>query len=116
MAALGAAMLAGLSPAMPQAGSDAGPPLPEKLRGPFIARPDVIQRLDHLDPGGDCDKSGKLVFACLIQALAKKSEQEAHQGRCRTRSTCALPATSRRRSPPTSPSSTTAARMATAPR
>ncbi|MFL5325047.1 MAG: hypothetical protein ACJ8A4_12430, partial [Microvirga sp.] len=80
IAALGAAMLAGLSPAMAQAGSDAGPPLPEKLRGPFIARPDVIQRLDHLDPGGDCDKSGKLVFACLIQALAKKSEQEAPSG------------------------------------
>ncbi|MFL5324225.1 MAG: hypothetical protein ACJ8A4_08225, partial [Microvirga sp.] len=80
IAALGAAMLAGLSPAMPQAGSDAGAPLPEKLRGPFIARPDVVQRLDHLDPGGDCDKSGKLVFACLIQALAKKSEQEAPSG------------------------------------
>ncbi|HKG83068.1 MAG TPA: hypothetical protein VKB16_07915 [Beijerinckiaceae bacterium] len=80
IAALGAAMLAGLSPAMAQAGSDAGPPLPEKLRGPFIARPDVVQRLDHLDPGGDCDKSGKLVFACLIQALAKKSEQEAPSG------------------------------------
>src|SRR5215218_6932983 len=80
IAALGAAMLAGLSPAMAQAGSDAGSPLPEKLRGPFIARPDVVQRLDHLDPGGDCDKSGKLVFACLIQALAKKSEQEAPAG------------------------------------
>jgi hypothetical protein len=55
-------------------------PLMDALRGPFVSDPEVILRLDHLDPGGDCKKSGKLVFACLIQELAEKNDQEAPTG------------------------------------
>jgi hypothetical protein len=56
------------------------PSLPVELRGPFIARSDVITELDRLDPGGDCSNSGKLVFACLIQALAQKSDHQSPIG------------------------------------
>lgn len=48
--------------------------------GPYVADPEVIARLDRQDPEGDCAKSGPLVFACLIQALATKEAKEAPIG------------------------------------
>lgn len=82
VATLGALTLAALAPALSQQAPpvDAVAALPNALRGPFISDPEVIAELDRLDPGGDCTKSGKLVFACLIQALAEKNKQEAPAG------------------------------------
>jgi hypothetical protein len=44
--------------------------------GPYIADPAVVTLLDRSDPGGDCARSGPLVFGCLIQAL---STSQAHE-------------------------------------
>src|SRR6185295_18506365 len=53
-----------------------GAPLADISKGPYVADPQVIALLDRQDPGGDCAKSGPLVFGCLIQALASA---KAHQ-------------------------------------
>jgi hypothetical protein len=52
------------------------PPAVDVAEGPYIADPSVVTLLDRSDPGGDCTKSGPLVFGCLIQAL---SMAEAHE-------------------------------------
>ena len=81
-AAVGVGTLVACAPATAQDAPpvDAVSALPKALRGPFISDPEVVVRLDHLDPGGDCAKSGKLVFACLIQVLAEKNNQQAPAG------------------------------------
>ena len=86
LAGIAVSVLVALAPAMSQptiepVSADKSGALPKFLRGPFIADPDVIARLDHLDPNADCTKSGKLVFACLIQTLAPKHDQQAPDGK-----------------------------------
>lgn len=51
-------------------------PLADISKGPYVADPAVIALLDRQDPGGDCARSGPLVFGCLIQAVAKAKARE----------------------------------------
>lgn len=48
---------------------------PDEIIGPFFADPDVMALLDRTDPSGDCRKSGKLAFGCLIQARGRPGVQ-----------------------------------------
>lgn len=50
------------------------------IPGPFISRPDVMVALGRISPDGDCDKSGPLVFGCLIEALAMTNTHERVDG------------------------------------
>ncbi|WP_223619799.1 hypothetical protein [Lysobacter sp. ESA13C] len=54
--------------------------LPEFASGPYIADPQVIALLDRYSPDGDCERSGALVFPCLIQALAESHDHEVPVG------------------------------------
>jgi hypothetical protein len=56
------------------------PPATDISDGPYIADPSVVTLLDRTDPGGDCVKSGPLVFGCLIQALSTAERHEAPVG------------------------------------
>lgn len=59
-----------------QAGTEAEDASQQKISGPYIFRPDVIALLDQVSPDGNCGKSGKLSFACLIQShLSDKTRQ-----------------------------------------
>lgn len=58
-----------------RAQTDATPPpdpyaASSEISGPYIADAAVVSLLDRPDPGGDCARSGPLVFGCLIQDLA----------------------------------------------
>ncbi|HEV7671723.1 MAG TPA: hypothetical protein VGS22_24640 [Thermoanaerobaculia bacterium] len=61
---------AGQQPAQHSYSARASAPLADISKGPYVADPAVIALLDRQDPGGDCGRSGPLVFGCLIQALA----------------------------------------------
>jgi hypothetical protein len=46
------------------------------LAGPAISHPEVMALLDRSDEEGDCRRSGRLVFGCLLQALAASETRE----------------------------------------